>query len=176
MTAEMAQLQADFAAAPDLRLVSITVDPDRDTAAVLAQYAARFEADPERWLFLTGEKRSIHQLATEGFRLGIIDPTEASQGLPGKGQAVRTSAFGPRSQSLLIWETIAEHASSLLTWLPTLTPAPVWADHGQGRDIGHSSRFVLIDRQGRIRGYYQSRDDAELQRLRRHTAGLLRGP
>jgi protein SCO1/2 len=36
----------------EVRLLSVTVDPDTDTAAVLAQYASRFRADPAGWLFL----------------------------------------------------------------------------------------------------------------------------
>jgi protein SCO1/2 len=73
-TAELARLQAEFPAEPDLRLVSITVDPERDTPAALAAYAERHGADPARWLFLTGDKRAIYRLAKEGFRLGVVDP------------------------------------------------------------------------------------------------------
>lgn len=36
-----------------IRAVSITIDPEHDTPAVLREYAANFDADPE-WLFLTG--------------------------------------------------------------------------------------------------------------------------
>jgi protein SCO1/2 len=36
-----------------IRAVSITIDPEHDTPAVLREYAADFEADPD-WMFLTG--------------------------------------------------------------------------------------------------------------------------
>ena len=36
-----------------IRAISITIDPEHDTPAVLREYAANFEADP-RWMFLTG--------------------------------------------------------------------------------------------------------------------------
>jgi protein SCO1/2 len=36
-------------------LVSITVDPDRDTGSALAEYAVRFTADRRRWHFLRDE-------------------------------------------------------------------------------------------------------------------------
>jgi protein SCO1/2 len=36
-----------------IRAVSITIDPEHDTPAVLREYAANFEADPD-WMFLTG--------------------------------------------------------------------------------------------------------------------------
>ena len=174
MTAELAQLQADFAALSDLRLVSISVDPDRDTPAVLTQYAAQFHADPERWLFLTGDRRAIYQLAREGFRLGISAPTADPQGGLGRGQAGPTAASGHHARRSLAQGVAAEGAGSLLGWLQSIAPGQAWADHGPGRDIAHSTRLVLIDRQGRIRGYYDSLDRAELQRLRRQTQGLLR--
>ena len=174
MTAELARLQSDFAEVSDLRLVSITVDPDRDTPAVLSQYAAQFHADPERWLFLTGDKRVIYQLAREGFRLGISAPTEGPQGGLGRGATVGSAASSDHARRSLAQGVAAEGANSLLDWLQGLAPTQAWADHGRAGDIGHSTRFVLIDRQGHIRGYYDSLDGAGLQRLRRHIQSLLR--
>ncbi len=72
-SAQMKQLQTEFMNEKDLRLVSITVDPKRDTPKVLSEYAKRFGADPEHWLFLTGEKEAIYRLAQEGFRLGAAE-------------------------------------------------------------------------------------------------------
>src|SRR6266545_8423112 len=66
-SAQMRQIQKDFMEEKDLRVVSITVDPKRDTPEVLSEYAKRFSADPGRWLFLTGEKEDIYQFAQEGF-------------------------------------------------------------------------------------------------------------
>lgn len=80
---EISYLQAEFAAEPDLRLVSITVDPERDTTEVLAQYAERYGADAERWLFLTGPKREIYRLAADGFKLSVIDPDTRSRQVTG---------------------------------------------------------------------------------------------
>jgi cytochrome oxidase Cu insertion factor (SCO1/SenC/PrrC family) len=36
-------------------LLSVTVDPDYDTSAVLADYARRWNADATTWRFLTGD-------------------------------------------------------------------------------------------------------------------------
>ena len=71
--AQMRELQAEFIAEKDLRLVSITVDPERDTPKILSEYAHRFAADSERWLFLTGAKEAIYHLAQEGCRLGAVE-------------------------------------------------------------------------------------------------------
>src|SRR5919106_3055041 len=62
-TAQMKQIQDGFKNEKDLLLVSITVDPKRDTAKVLSEYADHFGADPARWFFLTGEQESIYRLA-----------------------------------------------------------------------------------------------------------------
>jgi cytochrome oxidase Cu insertion factor (SCO1/SenC/PrrC family) len=58
-------------AGKDVKLVSITVDPENDTPAVLAQYAKSFEADPNRWLFLTGNFKDIQQVCQNVFALAI---------------------------------------------------------------------------------------------------------
>jgi cytochrome oxidase Cu insertion factor (SCO1/SenC/PrrC family) len=70
-SARVAQLQRELADRPDLAFVSMSVDPDWDTPAVLSTYAERFGADPARWLFLTGDRESIYRLATAGFKLGV---------------------------------------------------------------------------------------------------------
>ena len=72
-SAQMRELQEEFRGAPDLRLVSITVDPRRDSVEVLSKYAGRFRADPERWFFLTGGREAIYRLAQEGFHLAAAE-------------------------------------------------------------------------------------------------------
>ena len=79
MTAQMAQLQTALSHVHDVRLVSFTVDPERDTPEVLSEYAKYFGADHDRWLFLTGAKEAIHDLAREGFHLGVIDRRDEAQ-------------------------------------------------------------------------------------------------
>lgn len=70
---QFAQLQQEFEGVKDLRLVSITVDPEHDTLEVLRRYAERYRAG-DRWWLLTGPKRDIYCLAQEGFRLAVVDP------------------------------------------------------------------------------------------------------
>ncbi len=119
----MAALQADLKAYGDLRSVSITVDPLTDSAALLSRYADRYGADPERWLFLTGELRDIRRIVQEGFRLSAAPVDDNA-------------------------------------------PDPV---------VFHSARFVLVDRNGEIRGYYDSNDPRALKRLRENARSLLDG-
>jgi cytochrome oxidase Cu insertion factor (SCO1/SenC/PrrC family) len=173
MTAEMAQFQSDWAHVPDLRLVSISVDPERDTPAVLSQYADRFNADPERWLFLTGDKRAIYHLAREGFRLGITDPTERSHPSPIKDSALGGSRNSLESSSRNSVERTSGWPQNLHSWWRYVEPAAAFADHGRAKDTLHSTRFVLMDRRAQIRGYYESRDEEALQRLRQHLQMLI---
>ena len=144
-SAHMARLQSELADELDLRLVSITVDPEHDTPEVLAEYAAQYRADPERWLFLTGPKDVIYRLAIEGFRLGVVDQDEEAQPGTGPGRA----------------------------WLG---PPAAWAHPvpNPERRLIHSSRFVLVDRQAQIRGYYQGTDWSALERLGSNLRLLLR--
>ena len=79
-SAQLARLQGEFAGAPDLRLVSMTVDPRHDTVAVLASYAEKYGADPRGWLFLTGSQNVIYRLAKDGFHLGVVDSDDPAPG------------------------------------------------------------------------------------------------
>lgn len=118
MTEKMRKLQDKLPA--EIKLVSFSVDPDVDTPAVLTEYARKFGADPNRWLFLTGSKESLFKLSKDGFKLAVDD-----------------------------------------TGGTELEP------------ITHSSRFVLVDQQGRIRGYYSMEDPAELARIIKDAKSLL---
>jgi protein SCO1 len=123
-TAAMAQLQEQWKDRAGLKLVSFSVDPEKDTTEVLSRYADRYKADAERWLFLTGAKEEISRLVQEGFRLS----------------AVALSSDGNKDSVIM-----------------------------------HSPRFVLIDKQAEIRGYYDSRDPQALQRLKNDLATLING-
>jgi len=48
----------------DLVLLTVTFDPERDTPEVLATYAARFNADPKMWRFLTGKTADVRRVCT----------------------------------------------------------------------------------------------------------------
>ena len=46
----------------DYLLLTITTDPERDSAAVLKEYAGRFKADLKRWSFLTGARAELSKV------------------------------------------------------------------------------------------------------------------
>lgn len=95
MTQHMRWLEENTKNLENVRFVSFTVDPKRDTPAVLSAYARTFGADTSRWFFLTGPADELQRLSRDVFKLGDIAP-----------------------------------------------------------DFEHSTRFVLVDRHGHIRGYY----------------------
>ena len=49
----------------DVRLVTVTVDPEFDTPAVLGRHAARLKADPAIWSFVTAEPKAAAQFAQQ---------------------------------------------------------------------------------------------------------------
>jgi protein SCO1 len=49
----------------NLRFLTITLDPERDTHADLVRIARRFDADPTYWLIAGGDPTSVHRLMTD---------------------------------------------------------------------------------------------------------------
>ena len=64
------QLQKDLKDL-DFRLVTFTVDPKNDTPEVLKRYAESVGADPEKWLFLTGDQKEIFHLIEKSFLMPV---------------------------------------------------------------------------------------------------------
>lgn len=54
-----------------VRFLSISVDPEVDTPEQLTEYAKRFDADADQWLFLTGKMDYIRRVGAEVFSLGV---------------------------------------------------------------------------------------------------------
>ena len=73
ITAGMVKVQEAVAADPHVQLVTFTVDPQTDTPAVLAAYADKFGADPNRWWFLTGPEKPLYDLIKNGFYQVVQD-------------------------------------------------------------------------------------------------------
>lgn len=92
MSRHMARLQ-DRLGERKVRLVSFTVDPERDTPEILAEYAKRYGADPDRWLFLTGEKQALYDMIRKGFLLAIDDGSLSADGKPGPGIITHSVKF-----------------------------------------------------------------------------------
>jgi cytochrome oxidase Cu insertion factor (SCO1/SenC/PrrC family) len=171
-SARMAALQRDFPGERSLRFLSITVDPKRDSPAVLDKYASRYEADRERWWFLTGDKQAIYTLIQEGFRLSVEDPTDSAAPAP-------TSPHRQGDRRRPTRPLVASAGAVGRTVISWLTPAQASA-HSDADFLAppflHSSWFVLGDRRAQIRGYYKTEDEQAMRRLRRDIRVLLAEP
>src|SRR5271170_401720 len=69
MTGQMKSLQDLLPQNSNAKLVTLTTDPDFDTPEVLKKYGERFNADFNRWTFLTGTKTEIAALASGSLKL-----------------------------------------------------------------------------------------------------------
>lgn len=114
MNSKVAELYKKYSNTDRVQFVSISVDPQRDSLEVLKNYAQRFGAVDNRWLFLRGKLSEVQELTEKGFLLG--------------GE------------------------------LPNL----------------HSTKLVLVDQSGFIRGYYSCYDEESLNLLTAHVRELLR--
>ncbi len=64
----------------NVKCVSITVDPETDTPAVLNRYALKNDADPKHWWFLTDKSETkVHELVKTGFLQAIMPTTDGSR-------------------------------------------------------------------------------------------------
>jgi protein SCO1 len=71
MTSQLTRVQARFGNEKDFAIVSYTVDPERDSAIFLQDYAMLFKADTAQWKFVTGEKKKLYDLARYGYYLPV---------------------------------------------------------------------------------------------------------
>ncbi len=72
MTAKMHNVAKQIRDDDNIRLVSISVDPARDTPQALEAFAARYGGPTKQWLFLTGTPATIHEVAYNTFHVGDI--------------------------------------------------------------------------------------------------------
>ncbi len=118
IVAQLKRLAALIADKPsDLRLVSITVDPKRDTPQRLRQYAKDLDADTTRWIFLTGTRQQLKDVIVGQYKIAA-EPGESGvdeRGLP---------------------------------------------------DIPHSTRLVVVDGQGVVRGLHDGTLAASVDAVR----------
>lgn len=93
----MGEIQKLVADQPDVRLVSLTIDPRSDPPPVLAKFAAQFHPDTNRWIFLTGDRRELYPLIEQSF-LGPQDPKLAGRIPGGWNHIDRIALVDPRGE------------------------------------------------------------------------------
>lgn len=73
MTSEMKRVQEAYAGNENLKLISFTVDPERDSAQALATYMELYDVDPDVWTMYTGNKKKLYQLTRSGFYITAVE-------------------------------------------------------------------------------------------------------
>lgn len=69
MNENMVKIQNEFYGNPDFGIVSVSIDPERDSPEVLKIYAKEKGATLRNWHFLTGEKSKVYSFSNDGFKL-----------------------------------------------------------------------------------------------------------
>lgn len=97
----------DQLAMTGVRLVSISVDPEHDTPAILSDYAKRFGADPDRWWFLTGQREAVYDLILHRFKVSVAASSEADQqkGAEAVAHSDRLALVGPGNRVIGLFDS-----------------------------------------------------------------------
>jgi protein SCO1/2 len=77
MNENMSLVYKAFRGNPDVIILSHTVDPKKDTVEAMKAYSLRFDADPSQWLFLTGDKKELYDMARYSYLVTAADDTGA---------------------------------------------------------------------------------------------------
>jgi len=54
-------------------ILSHTVDPKKDTVAALKAYSQKYDADSKQWMFLTGDKKQLYNMARFSYLVTAVD-------------------------------------------------------------------------------------------------------
>jgi len=111
MSQNIAVLQEEFSDRPEVMFLSHSVTPEIDSVAALYDYGELYEANPERWMLTTGDKKHIYELARKSY-FAVLDEGD-----------------------------------------------------GGKQDFIHTENFILVDTDGRLRGFYDGTSEADMQRL-----------
>ena len=111
MSGQLKRVQDAYNEKEDFMILSHTVQPEVDSPKILKAYAELYEADPEQWVFVTGNKRTIYELARKSYFAAVTE---------GDG--------GPD-------------------------------------DFIHTENFILIDKEKRIRGFYDGTSEESVDQL-----------
>ena len=87
MSKNMQKVFKDFENDPSVFFLSHTVDPEGDSVSVLKTYAEEHGANPNKWFFVTGDKKELYKQARKGYYL------DANEGDGGPDDFVHTPNF-----------------------------------------------------------------------------------
>ena len=108
----------------DLRFVSISIDPERDTPESLRKFAKKFDADHPEWVFLTGPKESVMAVVKKlGAWTGNVE-SHSTMLLAGNVAAARWRKLKPELPPEVLAETLQLIARNDLPAYPSRLDLP----------------------------------------------------
>jgi len=69
LNTNMKEVYLQFKDEPDFQIFSHTCNPGTDSVAVLKHYADSLKVDTKKWIFITGRKDSLYQMARSSYLL-----------------------------------------------------------------------------------------------------------
>lgn len=87
MSTELERVYKTFEKTSEVMILSHTVDPEEDSVNVMLNYAKLHGVTDKRWLFLTGDKKHLYDLARQGYLLN------AEEGNGGEEDFIHTQNF-----------------------------------------------------------------------------------
>ncbi|WP_291100878.1 MULTISPECIES: SCO family protein [unclassified Flavobacterium] len=85
MNQSMLVIENTFFGNPNFGIVSISIDPEHDTPAVLKAHAKLLGVKSSSWNFLTGDKTAIYDLANKGFNVYVGENHKVKGGFEHSG-------------------------------------------------------------------------------------------
>ena len=87
MNRHLEKIYKEFKPKKDFLILSHTVDPETDSVSVLKEYALIHGVNDKHWLFVTGSKAKLYELARKGYLLN------AEEGNGGEEDFIHTQNF-----------------------------------------------------------------------------------
>jgi len=87
MSNELERVYKEFKTKDDFLILSHTVNPETDSVAQLKEYAQKHGVSDLHWLFLTGDKKRLYEIARKGYLLN------AEEGDGGEDDFIHTQNF-----------------------------------------------------------------------------------
>ena len=80
MSTQLIRVQNEFKDDNDFLILSHTVNPAHDTSEVLFAYAGKYQAIANKWHFLTGNKKTIYDLAKNDYLVNALEDDGTPEG------------------------------------------------------------------------------------------------
>ena len=85
MNRNMVLIQNEFKNKIDFGIASLSINPENDTPKILKEYAQNFGATSPNWHFLTGDKKTIYEIANKGFNVYVGENAKVNGGFEHSG-------------------------------------------------------------------------------------------